>query len=50
MIAIGGIEGIALRTGLARVLRVIEHVLTGLVEEIVSVVRLQRGRRTGSKL
>lgn len=33
MKAIGGVEGIVLRTGLARVQRVIGLVLTGLVEE-----------------
>jgi hypothetical protein len=45
MIAIGGVEGLVLRAGLARVQRVVWPILTGLVEEAVSAVRLQRGRR-----
>ena len=45
MIAIGGVEGIVLRPGPARVQRVIGRILTGQAEEIASAVRLQRGRK-----
>jgi hypothetical protein len=44
MIAIGEVEEIVLRTGQARVEQVVWRILTGWVEEIVSAVRLQRGR------